>query len=844
MKAGIRALASAALASASTGALAVAIVAATPQGEVAQVRQVTVKFGEAVVPFGDLRLPDPFTIACRGANVPAGSGRWANDRVWLYDFREPLGPGTSCSATLRGDWKPTPKSGTAPAPTGAASAAAVSGTTRFAFSTGGPAIVAVQPGGGGEIEEDQHFLLRLNGAAVESSVAATAWSEVEGIGERLALVVVGGDVRAQVLKARGVPPAAADRTLVARCERPLPNRAAMRLVWGKGIAAANDPKIVTSVEQRFRYSVRAAFTADFTCERERAAAPCLPIRPMTVRFAAPVARELAAQVRLRPAAGQPLAPVFDKDDQSSDVSEVSFPKPLAENATFSVEMPANLRDLAGRALANASAFPLKVQTGSAPPIAKFAAAPFGIVERNADAMLPVTLRHVQADLRPPAGATSQPSGQVRVKRLTSDDDILAWYARLQKYHETQLTARELGFPQPQWTVVEEDQDAKGRTIRRRVDRMVATREVSLLATEADARRLELPMLAGGDPRPFEVVGVPLAEPGYHVVEIESLRLGEALLDKRAPMYVRTGALVTNLGVHFKHGRENSVVWVTTLDRGKPVEAADVVVHDCNGRTLWSGRSDAKGLAVVARVLDEDPVHCVADSGYFVTARSTATGDVAFVFSSWQKGIEPWRFPVPAGRGSEPELRASTVFDRTLFRAGETVSMKHSVRIETSSGLAAVPADRLPTRVKIVHQGSGQEVVFPLRWAGNGRSALTTWNIPPAAKLGVYDVVLERDPDIPGAAVSRRDDLRERSWSSGNFRVEEFRLPLVDARVSGPKAPSIAASAVAVDVQMSYFSGGAMAQAPLRASALLKTRSPGFAGYDEFSFDPPPDPNEQ
>jgi len=172
MKAGIRALASAALASASTGALAVAIVAATPQGEVAQVRQVTVKFGEAVVPFGDLRLPDPFTIACRGANVPAGSGRWANDRVWLYDFREPLGPGTSCSATLRGDWKPTPKSGTAPAPTGAASAAAVSGTTRFAFSTGGPAIVAVQPGGGGEIEEDQHFLLRLNGAAVESSGGA------------------------------------------------------------------------------------------------------------------------------------------------------------------------------------------------------------------------------------------------------------------------------------------------------------------------------------------------------------------------------------------------------------------------------------------------------------------------------------------------------------------------------------------------------------------------------------------------------------------------------------------------------------------------------------------------
>ncbi|MBV9889267.1 MAG: alpha-2-macroglobulin, partial [Rhizobacter sp.] len=843
MKAVITTLAGTALALASTGAFAVAVVAVTPQGEVAQVRQVTVKFGEAVVPFGDPRLGDPFAIACRGANVPAGSGRWANDRVWLYDFREPLGPGTTCTAVLRADWKPAAKAGAAAAPASGPSATAVTGTTRFAFSTGGPAVIAVQPAGGSEIDEDQHFLLRLNGAAVETSVAANAWCEVEGIGERLPLVVVGGDVRAQILKARGVQ-TAAERTLVARCERPLPNRAAMRLVWGKGVAAANDPKIVTSVEQRFRFTVRPAFTADFTCERERASAPCLPIRPMTVRFAAPVARELAAQVRLRLAGGERLAPVFEKDDQSSDVTEVSFPKPLADNATFSVEMPPALRDLAGRPLANAAAFPLKVQTGPAPPIAKFAAAPFGIVERNADAMLPVTLRHVQADLRAPAGAASQPGGQVRVKRLTSDEDILAWYARLQKYHETQLTAREVGLPQQQWTVVEEEKDVKGRTIRRRVERMVATREVSLLAREADARRLELPMLAGGDPRPFEVVGIPLSQPGYHVVEIESLRLGEALLDKRAPMYVRTGALVTNLGVHFKHGRENSLVWVTTLDRGKPVEGAAVVVHDCNGRTLWSGRSDAKGLAVVARVLDEEPEHCLADGGYFVTARSASSGDVAFVFSSWQKGIEPWRFHVPTGRGNEPELRASTVFDRTLLRAGETVSMKHFARIETSQGLASVPSERMPTRVRIVHQGSGQEVVFPLRWTVNGRSATTTWNIPPAAKLGVYEVVLERDGDMPGAAGSRRDDMRERTWTSGNFRVEEFRLPLVDARLSGPKAPAVAASAVALDVQMSYFSGGPVAQAALRGSALLRTRSPAFTGYDEFSFDPPRDPNEQ
>jgi hypothetical protein len=111
----------------------------------------------------------------------------------------------------------------------------------------------MQPGGSSDIEEDQHFLLRLNGSAVADTVAANAWCEVEGIGERLALRIVGGDVRAQVLKARRIDSARAERTLLARCERPLPNGAALRLVWGKGIAAASNPRIVTTIEQRFPF---------------------------------------------------------------------------------------------------------------------------------------------------------------------------------------------------------------------------------------------------------------------------------------------------------------------------------------------------------------------------------------------------------------------------------------------------------------------------------------------------------------------------------------------------------------------------------------------------------------
>ena len=831
--------ATAATAACPSAGLAASIAAVSPQGEVAQVRQITVRFSEAVVSFGDLRLADPISVACQGA-APAGAGRWANDRVWLYDFREALAPGTRCTLKVRPEWKPvsplTPVTAVTPVMPGtAARPAALTGPTEFSFNTGGPAVLSLQPDDGSQVDEDQFFLLRLSAAVVDSTVLANAWCEVEGIGERIGVRLIGGDLRAQLLAARRIDKAQADRHLVLTCQRPLPNASALRLVWGKGIGALANPKIVTGTEQRFRFTVRPAFTAEFSCERERANAPCLPIRPLRLRFTAAVPRDLAAQVRLKPASGAALAPVFDKDDRAGEVSSLSFPARLPENASFTIELPRELRNSAGRGLANAASFPLTVATGDAPPLAKFAAAPFGIVEMevgsDAEPMLPVTLRHVQADLRPTA-----PQGQVRIKSLRTDADILAWYAKLRQYDESRLSAKDLGLPETDWYTFEDRRNAQGRTVRQRFDRYVATREVSLLSRDAASKRLDLPQLVSADPRPFEVVGIPLPGPGYHVVEIESLRLGQSLLDKRAPMFVRSGVLVTNLGVHFKLGRENSVVWVTTLDRGKPVDGAQVTVNDCNGQPLWSGATDAQGLARIALALNPNPVRCMADSGLFVTARKPdASGrpDTSFVFSSWQKGIESWRFNQPTGAGGEPEARAATVFDRTLFRAGETVSMKHFFRLETSAGLANPAPAALPTRLKIVHQGTGQEFVQPLAWSGV-RSAESSWPIPPAAKLGAYSVVLEREASQPGGRDGRR------AWTSGNFRVEEFRLPLVDARVSGPKAVAVAPSALPIEVQLNYFAGGGMAQVSARASALLKNRSVHFDGFDEFSFEPPRD----
>ncbi|MBL8289676.1 MAG: alpha-2-macroglobulin [Rubrivivax sp.] len=850
-------------------AQAARVAAVSPQGEVGVVRQVVVRFDAPVMAAADPRGAAPFKLTCNGA-AALGSAYWADERRWIFDLGEPLAAGQRCTLKAEASFRPT-------APGAGAS---IDGTSEFTFSTGAPAVLALQPSPGSRIEEDQHFLVHLTGAVDTASVQRNAWCEAEGVGERIPLAIVGGAAREQVLKrvgrigatgaasgASGRDAAALARYVLLACQRAFTPEARVRLVWGAGIAAAavpgGEPPLVTRVRQQWQWQVRQRFTAEFTCERENAAAPCLPLRALVLRFSAPVPRELAAAARLVPlaAAGAaassappgaitpagplaPIAPKLDEEDRrAATISEVRFAAPLPENARFRITLPGNLVDDGGRALANAARFPLEVATGALPPLAKFAGAPFGILEaaavapssapkdaaEAAAALLPLTLRHVQADL---AGLAT--GGQIAIKRLpldASDGALLAWIARVQRWHERDLPAKEAGLPPSQWseTVSETETLADGRTRTRTVrrDRVVPSRELSIFVGEADLRRAELPQLkdtSAAAVRATEVLGVPLRERGYHVVEVASRVLGESLLAKPQPMFARTGVLVTNLAVHFKKGRSSSLVWVTSLDRGRPVAGARVTVNDCAGQPLWSGLTDAQGIARIERGFDEAEhddgrERCATGDGLFVTARTAS--DLGFVFSRWVKGIEPWRFNIPLAGGTAPDRRAHTVFDRELLRRGETLSMKHFVRDETDRGLAYTAPEHLPDALVITHLGSGQEVTQPLAWNGQpARSAQSRWAIPKNAALGLYDVVLKRG---------------DKALAAGTFRVEDFRVPLTDARLAAPRGVLVAPSEVAFEAQINAQAGGPVPGLPLALSALLRDSEPRFAGFEDFSF---------
>jgi len=780
----------------------------SPQGEVKAVRQVSVRFDADMVPLGDPGQTDPMRVDC-----PArGKGRWVDSRNWVYDFEQDLPTGLACAFSLESGLHSLAGDNLAPA--------------SYAFTTGGPAIIASVPYEGQVIPEDQVFVLGLDAPVREASLAGHLWCEAEGVAERIparpvtgedrqkvlaasrdffqryvgfleehthfvfAVRAPGGSHRDALLKAAGQPGAP---VVVVRCGRRLPADASVTLIWARGIESASG--IATSDDQRLGFKTRPDFSARLRCSKLNARAPCLPVLPMDLNFTAPVDLKTAGRINLGAGQQSWQPKISDEDRKSGYTQSVSFPGPFPEGATLTLKLPAMLKDDAGRTLVNAHSFPLTIRTDQAPPLARFAS-DFGIYELAAEPMLPLTLRYVDK--------LASRHAHFGAERLVTQNpvEIIDWLRRIRQMGENEY---------------DEFDKTKGYAPIRHFGA-----EESIFEARHKIQSLDLPK-----PLPdkeTEVIGIPVREPGFHIVEVASPRLGAALMDKARPYHVRATALVTNLALHFKRGDESSLVWVTTLDAGKPVAGVEVEVRDCGGTVHARGSTDAAGILRIELALpdESDLPGCLDryDRQYFVTAHKA--GDFSFLLSNWGEGISPWRFNLYQSRWQGPTV-AHAILDRSLFRPGEELGMKIIVRRKKSQGFGFVDKAGLGKEVILRHQGSGEETKLPVTWDAQGIADLS-YTLPKEAKQGVYEIV------VPHSLRGRpRDEL-----NAGEFRVANYRVPTVRARLSGP-TQAVNPHEVRLDMQASYLAGGAASQMPVVLRGLLQPYEVKFEDYEEASF---------
>ena len=760
----------------------------------------TLRFSEAMVPLGDPRAKPAATSDCK----PAQTGRWADPQTFVIEFAAPLPGGITCTVTLRPNLATLRGS-------------RVQGKTSFGIDTGGPAVLSVlAPGADGdEIDEDQVFLIATNVPASPASVAARASCAIDGIGEAAAVDVLGDAAVDQILDGLGqndwrrtgffseaqiadeLPgDSAARRTalrtvMALKCRRPLPPKHDMSLVWPATITT--DAGKTAGRDQRFDFTVRQAFAANFECSRVNGKAACNPITPAHLRFTASIPRAQALAVRLRFADGSERAPTLDEDDKNkAEVADLNFAGGFPVESAAQVVLPAGIKDLSGRTLANSARFPLAIRFAAAPPLVKFAAS-FGIIEASEGASLPVTVRAVEPEL---AGKATSVAGQ---SQKVADDDaqIAAWLRRLDKAEN-----RDYAFT--------EHKDGTTTAVNH-------TREKPLLMPGGQAMQLGLP----GKGKDFEVVGIPLPDKGFHVVELASPALGAALLGRPAVRYVAAGALVTDMAVHFKWGRESSLVWVTSLADAAPVAGAAVRISNaCDGKLLAYGQTDANGLLSIAGILPEPNLGGTCegqeiDVPLMVSAR--AGGDMSFTLSDWDQGISPYDFDMSFG-STEQQETVHTVFDRELVRIGETVHFKQIMRRPVGAGFGYPKG--FTGKLVLKHEGSDTEFSQAVT-IGAGGTSEGSWTVPQGAPLGDYDLTfVVGDKTI---------------YTGQSIRVDEYKLPNMRATIQAPKEALVQPGSVPLSLFVGYLSGGGAGGLPVTLRTDYAAWFPDPKGWDQFTF---------
>ncbi|TGK22652.1 alpha-2-macroglobulin family protein [Leptospira kmetyi] len=776
-----------------------------PTGEVKKPSQIRAKFSESMIPLGNPKFSlYPFEIRC----PVQGTQRWVDDKNWVLEFQDVLPGGVECIFETK-------------------KVKSVAGNSlnegeKFSFNTGGPEMDSSSPYEGGIIDEDQIFIVDLDSEPDSSSMSDHLYFVTEGLRDKIGFSKVGGSVEKQILKAN-YREGKTERTFLLKPDQKFASGKKVYLVLEQGLKSKSG--VPRSSTRKIEYTVREAFRATFNCDRVNAKAACIPSLPLTVNFNSPVAVDLLKKIQLQTSDGKTIPAVVSGENGTYEYG-VRFPTPLSPKSKFQILLPSGIKDDAGRPLVNQSSFPLSVSTDDYPPLLKFASQ-FGILERFPEAILPVTIRNLEAEnpVRLYQVKTS-PDTQDKIKEQfdklkDKGKEILNWATGKDEKNPNggqsgqQFTGREMILDSTQiGEIVQYLKTIENLEHRYSIfdpsKNPPPTNEIKLQSKQGTRR--------------FEVVGIPLKKPGFHVVEMKSDVLGNSLLGTNQPFYVRTAALVTNLSLHFKWGKESSLVWVTRLNDAKPVPNADIQIFNCKNEKIYVGKTGPNGTLIVKGIPTKSKAPYCSwrsyDNGLFLTAVSE--DDFTFTHTRWQNGIENWRFNLPGDYGDSNVL-FHPILDRTLFRAGETLSMKLVSRGKRSFGFEVPGQNEYPAFAKIVHSGSDKEYSLSLKWSPEGTSSVQ-FKIPKEASLGVYRISLS---DFPG---------KDRSQVyAGEFRVEEFRVPLMkaDFQTSGS---NVSPSKIGLTGSVRYLSGGGAGKIPV----LLRTRVTNgggvyFPDYSDFSF---------
>ncbi|NOZ06097.1 MAG: hypothetical protein GXP41_07070 [Chloroflexi bacterium] len=289
-------------------------------------------------------------------------------------------------------------------------------------------------------------------------------------------------------------------------------------------------------------------------------------------------------------------------------------------------------------------------------------------------------------------------------------------------------------------------------------------------------------------------------PGIYYLGIDTPEEGRA---------TRQLMVVSRINLTFKRTETEALVWATDLKSGEVVPDLPITLFDEKGTMLAQGQTNSDG--VFRTDFDKQDVWAplyafAADGPSFAAAVST-----------WDDGISAWDFGLSTQYHAEPH-RANLYTDRPIYRPGQTVHFKGIIRRDHDARyelLTEVPKLDVSAR-----DSMGKKIyteTLSLDEFGTIHGDLT---LASEATTGNYYLSTKVSGRTYGV----------------NFKVAEYRKPEYQVTVQADKDSYINGDTINVNVESSYYFGGAVADAPLRWRVLHEdySFSPDLPGYWSFT----------
>jgi len=271
-------------------------------------------------------------------------------------------------------------------------------------------------------------------------------------------------------------------------------------------------------------------------------------------------------------------------------------------------------------------------------------------------------------------------------------------------------------------------------------------------------------------------------------------------------------IVSTVNLTVKTGDDELLAWATDLDTGRPLSGLSLEAY------AWR---DAQKLNVAARTDGQGIARFQVDPNRIHDLVLLSESPFAVGATQWSQGISPWEFGFGKGEGYQ-DYRVHVYTERPIYRAGQTVYFRGIVRREDD---AIYDLPQLPFVQVSIGDASGQTILdekVPVDEFGTFHGEVP---LDENAPLGRYYINVQAGGEGFGYA----------------FQVAAYRPPEFEVTVKPEKAEVVLGQANRAVVDVRYFFGGPVRDAPVEWNVLGETyvfEPPQFGRYSFSDTDDP------